>query len=92
MLGAVVATATNVDVVDLDETGRVVAKNNVAGLEVSRILTTKENGGANGMAALIVECVPATKTVVCRGVMLHLAPKVIVVRNLASLNGDDHFG
>lgn len=44
------------------------------------------------MAALIVDCVPATGTVVGLEVLLDLAPKRNVVADLVSVNSDDHSG
>lgn len=92
MLGAMGAAAANIDAEDVDEAGRVVAKNDYAGFHGSSTHTTIESGLADDMAAFIVECVPATGTVVGLEALLDLEPKVIVLGNLVAVNGYDHFG
>jgi len=91
VLGAIVASATNDDVADLDDRGRVVAKNNFAGNRGSSIPTTKGLGGASGMTALIVECVIATRTVKGLEAPLHSDPTEMPQGNLVLVH-DDHFG
>lgn len=44
------------------------------------------------MAAFIVECIPATGTVVVLEALLDLLPKVNLLGNLVAVNGYDHFG
>jgi len=85
------AAATNVDVVDLDMLGRMVAEYNFTGRGCA-IPTKVDHGCANNMATLRIEGVVAASTVVSREVTLYLRSITDVVRYIAFVDGYDHCG
>jgi hypothetical protein len=92
MVDAVAAATTNVDIVDLDVIGWMVAEYNIAAARADGSPTSVAYGWANNMATLPIEGVVAASTVVSRETTLYPPPITDVLDNLMSVDCCDHCG